>query len=67
MAKRTKPRPMRNAQGSSRAEDLLKPEGKHESLEQYQERMALGHHFSAIEQEDWDAFTEAFPLPSDTS
>jgi hypothetical protein len=54
---------MLNAQGVTRAEDLLKAEKKRETLEQYKERMALGHHFAAIEQEDWDAFSTAFPLP----
>jgi hypothetical protein len=66
MKRKSKPRPMRNAQGATRAEDLLKPEGKRESLEQYQERMTLGHHFAALEQDDWDAFSTAFPLLSDT-
>ena len=60
--RKVKPKPMLNAQGVTRAEDLLKSEKKRETLEQYQERMALGHHFAAIEQDDWDAFSTAFPL-----
>ena len=67
MKRRAKPRPMRNAQGATRAEDLLKPEGKRESLEQYQERMTLGHQYAAEELAAWEAFTEAFPLPPEAS
>ncbi|MDA7583740.1 hypothetical protein N8739_00670 [Luminiphilus sp.] len=54
---------MLNTHGVTRAEDLLKLEGKRESLDAYKERMRLGHQYAAIEQEDWEAFSTAFPLP----
>ena len=66
MKRRAKPRPMLS-KGATRAEDLLKPEGKRESLEQYQERMTLGHQYAAEELAAWEAFTEAFPLPPEAS
>ena len=48
----SKPKPMLNASGVTRAGDLIKLERKRESLADFKERMRLGHHYAGIELED---------------
>ena len=63
-SKRRKYKPMLNAEGVTRAEDLIKPETR-ESFEDYEKRVAFGYECVASDQAGWEAFCAAFPLPSD--
>jgi hypothetical protein len=45
-------------------EELLLPEKKRESLEEFEARRELGHKYAAEEQQMFEEFCASFPLPN---